>query len=120
MNALPPCPSSPNCVSSLSADPAQFIQPLIYSGTLLEAKARLISVLQSMPQIRIVVDCERYLHAECRSRLFSFVDDLEFLIEETKGIIHVRSASRIGYWDFGANRKRVEAIRSRFQALSSE
>ena len=55
---------------------------------------------------------EHYLHAEFTSRIFRFVDDVEFLLED--GIIHVRSASRVGRWDLGANRARIEDIRGRF------
>jgi len=40
-----------------------------------------------------------------------FVDDVEFLLDEKAGVIHVRSASRLGRSDFGVNRDRVETIR---------
>jgi len=43
-----------------------------------------------------------------------FVDDVEFFFPDT-AVIHMRSASRVGYSDFGANRKRLEKIRQRFQ-----
>jgi uncharacterized protein (DUF1499 family) len=57
-----------------------------------------------------------YLHAEMRSLLFRFVDDIEFFLVADKGLIHVRSASRAGYSDFGVNRKRVERIRTAFNS----
>ena len=53
---------------------------------------------------------EDYLRAHCRSRL-GFIDDLECWLFEDEGVIHVRSASRVGYYDFGVNRRRVEALR---------
>jgi len=56
-----------------------------------------------------------YLHVEFRSTLFRFVDDVEFVIDEPQGLIHIRSASRVGYSDLGANRKRMEKIRLAFQ-----
>jgi len=55
-----------------------------------------------------------YLHAEARSLLFRFVDDVEFLFDADKQVIHVRSASRTGYSDLGVNRRRVERIRRAF------
>ena len=55
-----------------------------------------------------------YLHAEFQSVLFKFVDDVEFVYEDASGMIHIRSASRVGYWDFGVNRRRVERIREEF------
>jgi len=56
-----------------------------------------------------------YLYAEYRTRLMRFVDDVEFVFDEKAGLIHVRSASRLGRRDFGVNRARVEALRSRIE-----
>jgi uncharacterized protein (DUF1499 family) len=64
-----------------------------------------------MPRTRIRRDESGYLHAECQSRLFRFTDDLELRLDAARGVIHVRSASRVGHSDLGANRKRVEALR---------
>lgn len=55
-----------------------------------------------------------YLHAEYRSKLFRFVDDVEFLFPPESNLIHVRSASRVGYSDMGVSRKRVAGLRARF------
>jgi uncharacterized protein (DUF1499 family) len=56
-----------------------------------------------------------YLHAEFKSRLMGFVDDVEFTYDEKAGVLHVRSASRLGRRDFDVNRKRVQALRSRIE-----
>jgi uncharacterized protein (DUF1499 family) len=53
-----------------------------------------------------------YLHAECASAVFGFVDDLELQLRASEGRIAVRSASRLGRSDLGVNRRRVEALRS--------
>jgi uncharacterized protein (DUF1499 family) len=53
---------------------------------------------------------ERYLHAICRSRRFGFVDDVELLYDVKAGLLHGRSASRVGYSDLGVNRRRLEAL----------
>ena len=55
-----------------------------------------------------------YIHAEFRSLVFQFVDDVEFYFPPEKSIIHVKSASRSGYYDFGVNRRRVERVRAAF------
>ncbi len=55
------------------------------------------------------------LKARFRSRWLRFVDDLELAVETQAGVIHVRSASRLGRRDFGVNRKRVEEIRSLYR-----
>jgi len=43
-----------------------------------------------------------------------YVDDVELRLDENKQLIHVRSASRVGHSDLGANRKRVARIRAAF------
>ncbi len=112
---LSPCPSSPNCVSSQSSDPKHAVEPLRYSGSRDDARQRMLAVLNSLKRVRIVQSENDYVHAEFRSRLFGFIDDVELYFAEEDGLIHVRSASRVGYSDLGANRKRVERIRRMFE-----
>jgi uncharacterized protein (DUF1499 family) len=77
---------------------------------------RLKAVLAGQKRTRIVAEQADYLHAECSSLVFGFVDDLEFQMDRLGRKIHVRSASRTGKYDFGVNRRRVEAIRQAFAA----
>ena len=67
--------------------------------------------VMQLPRTRIVVEGPGYLHAECRSAVFRFIDDLQLQMRKQEGIIAVRSASRLGHSDFGVNRKRVETLR---------
>ncbi len=114
-----PCSSSPNCVSSVEGTAQEhFVSPLRYRGTAEEAKARLLTILNAMSRTRITTDETRYLHVECTSLVFRFVDDVEFWFHEREPLIHVRSASRMGYSDFGGNRRRIEHIRTRFYSAS--
>ena len=73
---------------------------------------RLRGVVAAMPGATIVVDQPDYLYAEFQSRIWHFVDDVEFLLDEPAGVIEVRSASRLGRKDFGVNRARIESIRA--------
>ena len=91
------------------------VEPLLFEGGEKEAWAQLQSVVTAMPRIRVVKATEKYLHAECRSRFFRFVDDLEFKLDAIHKRIEVRSASRTGYFDFGVNRRRVDLIRRSFE-----
>ena len=114
-NRLSPCPDSPNCVNSQSTDPARFIQPLRYTGDLADARQKLIDLLKDSKRTRLIQVETDYIHVEFRSLIFNFVDDVEFYFPSGDRIIHVRSASRTGYYDFGVNRKRVERLRARFE-----
>jgi uncharacterized protein (DUF1499 family) len=109
---LAPCPSSPNCVSSQSGDPGHAVEPLRYTSSAPEAMARLRRIIGAMKRAKVVTESDTYLHVEFTSALFRFVDDVEFLNDEPNKMIHVRSASRLGYSDLGVNRKRVERIRA--------
>ena len=115
---LAPCPETPNCVSSQADKASQRVEALRYSGDAAAAQERLLTALKGMERVRIRHADANYIHAEFRSALFSFVDDVT-LHFATPGTIQVRSASRVGYSDFGVNRQRVEAIRSRFSATAA-
>lgn len=116
---LRPCPDSPNCVNSRANAPDHKIRPLVYSGDSAAGIEKLRQVLEQMAGTRVVTCRGDYLHAEVRSRVFGFVDDVEFLASPQEGVIHVRSAARVGYSDMGVNRKRVAQIRSRFEQLDN-
>ncbi len=112
---LSDCPATPNCVSSSAGDPEHRVDPLPYQGEASATVEAIAAALSGEPRTRIVTRDDGYLHAEATSRVFRFVDDVEFLADPAAGVIHVRSASRVGRSDLGVNRRRVERIR---QALA--
>lgn len=107
---LAPCPATPNCVSSDAVD-AHHIAPFVLEKSPDAAWADLVEVVGHYPRTEIVTRKDDYLHAECATAVFGFVDDVEFDLRATDGIIAVRSASRLGSSDLGVNRRRVEEIR---------
>ncbi len=111
---LSPCPDSPNCVSSQADNTGQQIQPFPFTADAARTLSALRSIVEQLPGVRVVETEPDYFRAEFTSRILRFVDDLEFLLDPEAQVIHVRSASRTGYWDFGANRKRVEQIRKTY------
>lgn len=110
---LKPCPDTPNCVSSQTTGKAA-LAPFAYRGSHQTAWLRLVKIVSALPRTKITQRTDHYLRAEATSRVFGFVDDIEFLLDENASVIHVRSASRLGYSDLGVNRQRVEQIRSLF------
>ncbi len=108
----PSPPSSPNCVSSLGDSENHAIGPYRYEKTLAEAKAVLKQIFGELSRTTLVQEKAVSLHYEVRSFLFRFVDDVEFLFDDGTKTIHFRSASRMGYSDFGVNRRRMEEVRS--------
>lgn len=114
---LSPCPDMPNCVCSQHpADLDHHIAPLSTGGDPAAAWARLQAVLQDTPRVEILKREPAYLQARFKTAIFRFEDDVEFVLDTDEGVIHVRSASRLGHSDLGKNRKRVEALREKLGA----
>lgn len=110
---LAPCKRSPNCVSS-QADPADrehYIAPIAFPGSMQSLRA----AIAELPLATIVAAEGEYLHAEFRTPILRFVDDVELL--KAGDLLHVRSASRLGRRDFKANRRRVEQLRALIRSL---
>ena len=110
---FPPCPDTPNCVSSLAMDPAKKVEPFPLRGDTSRSLELLTGVIRSMPRTTIVSTSADRIEAEFRS-LLGFVDDILFVVNSDEDVIHVRSASRKGSWDLGVNRRRVERIRRKY------
>ncbi len=113
---LAPCESA--CVSSLSREPGHRVEPFTYQGRREDARQTLLRVIRNTPDAKIVSEAGDYIHVEFTSPLMRFVDDVEFLFPKVERIVHVRSASRVGYFDFSANRERVERLRLAFFVLN--
>jgi len=114
---LASCGRRLNCVSS-QADPAdaqRYVAPIPFKGGAPEAMAAARRAVESMARARVARAEGNYLHAEFRSQSMGFVDDVELTFDPAAGVLHVRSASRLGRRDFGVNRERVEALRARLR-----
>ena len=115
---LSPCPKTPNCVISQGEDSKHGIGPLVYSGDLKTAREALLKVLSVAPRTVVVEETDNYIRAESTSRVFHFVDDVEFYFPSDEQVIHVRSAARVGESDLGVNRRRIEQIRLSLKDLN--
>ena len=115
---LKPCPKTRNCVSSYDKGNLRYIEPFRYKCRRGQARNALIEIITSMKRTEIVTSEADYIHAAFKSLVFRFKDDVEFLFEDDRKVIHVRSASRVGYSDLGVNRRRVEEIRRKFLEMS--
>ncbi len=110
------CPKSPNCVSSQAKGGQHAIVPFRLAGDPATSWSLIRDMIAAMPRWSIVTVTDSYIHVECKSRIFRFVDDLELYYNSSNNIISIRSASRLGYSDFGVNRRRVERLRTQLRA----
>ena len=119
-NQLAEVPDSPNCVSTQTASSQHRMSPMSFPPGLADVTACLQRIVEAMPGATVVRAEEGYLYVEFRSRIFRFVDDVEFAVDRTAGEVHFRSASRTGHTDFGVNRKRMEQITSEFERIAQQ
>ncbi len=105
-----PLAATPNGVSTQSSNPGQQMEPIPFTGSNTEEMQRLVAAVKSMPGSKIVEQDSHYLRAEFTSRIFRFVDDVEFFIDDKEKVVQFRSASRIGYSDMGVNRRRMNLL----------
>ena len=109
------CPDTPNCVSSLAKNPKYRVEPFKLKKNTKASWNIVRTTVASLPRTKIVSADNSDIHAECKSMIFRFVDDLTLHLIPSKGTIDIRSASRIGYSDLGVNRRRIETLRKKLQ-----
>lgn len=119
---LAPCSSAPHCVNSQANDERHGIAPMRYTGSPTAAREKLTRVLKRMESrgYQVVVSEGDYIYATYTTGLMGYVDDIEFVFSQREpGVIHVRSSSRIGYADGGANRNHIEEVRTAYTVAKS-
>lgn len=117
---LEPCPPTPNCVSTQAEESAKRMEPIPYRGTAREARATLLDLLAELPRVRVLTAEENLIRTEFTTPIFRFKDDVIFLLDPEAGVIHFRSASRIGRSDLGKNRRRMEKLTRHFLRADAE
>lgn len=118
IKSLEACPDKPNCaitIKEFTKRDSQYIEPLtIKSSDLAAVKSTLITLLKADSKFEIQKQDEKYIKTTFTSSLFKFVDDVEFILmkneEKNHILLHARSASQTGYYDFDANKKRIKSI----------
>ena len=110
---LKPCPNKPNCVcSEYTGDIKHYIEPLrLSTHQLSKAISYIKSSVQSL-EGKVETEDNNYLAATFSSSFFGFIDDVEFRVDNENQLIHIRSAARLGYSDFGINNKRVNNLKT--------
>jgi len=109
------CPETPNCVCSeeIGSSAEHAIEPFAVPASEaapLDRLARIVSDQGGTLESRT----DNYLYATFRTPLFRYIDDVECRWDRQARVIHIRSASRVGRSDMGANRSRVESLREAF------
>lgn len=104
------CPASPNCVCTQASRSEQRMPAIAFTGTAAAAIEIIAEDIAHWPCTQIVSHKSNYLHLTVRTKLFRFVDDVEFWADDETHLLHFRSASRLGYSDLGVNRRRMKKL----------
>lgn len=112
---LAPCPDRPNCVSTEADEPSRRMEPIPFSGSAEFALRRLEEVVAEMAGGEVKGRDGNHLRCEFTTPVLRFVDDVDLVVDDAAGVVRFRSASRLGHWDLGANRRRMEELRRRFE-----
>ncbi|MFT5819440.1 MAG: hypothetical protein ACI8ZM_000664 [Crocinitomix sp.] len=107
---LKPCPNSPNCVSTVETKARKRMNPLHFKGDQEASKAKLKEIILIIEGASLIVEDSTYLLFEFSTSVGKYIDDVAFYFEQSTQLIHFRSASRKGYGDFGANKRRMKKI----------
>lgn len=105
------CPDKPNCACSYDTD-SHAVEPLIFTDAKQAQWQSLLDAMGSLPGWKLKTKDGAYAHFESRTPLMNYVDDIEVLWQPDAGLVQIRSASRLGHSDLGANAKRVEMLRA--------
>jgi len=97
-----PCPDTPNCV----------IHSVEYDMPQSETYSIVIEALKKMDPHQHSANRETFrVDAVFRIPVFGFKDDVKISVEkkdESKSVLHIKSASRVGHGDLGVNSWRVK------------
>ena len=111
---LRPCPGTPNCVSSEGSDESKSIAAFTFESNADQAWQKLQDAIEKSGGVIAYID-KTHIQASYTTRIFRFVDDMEFRLVADQKMIHVRSGSRVGKSDLGVNRRNVEKLRLLFK-----
>ncbi|MBN9656111.1 DUF1499 domain-containing protein [Halobacillus sp. GSS1] len=117
---LSECPTSPNCVSTQTNQEEKKMDALVFSKDLETTKSLIKEILSERQRTTIETENENYIHAVVESKWIKFKDDVEFYFDQKEEVVHFRSASRVGYSDFGVNKKRMAAISEHYESMKRE
>ena len=85
----------------------------IYKLSAKDAMEKIKKIILGLPRTKLIKETDQFLHIEFKTAILRFIDDVEIVINDAEKVIHLRSASRLGYWDLGANRRRIEKIKKK-------
>lgn len=108
MQQLPECGALPNCVNTQSGTGLQASEPLMANAAQWE---KLKAWIARQEGWEILIDNGYFIQAVVKTPVMGFRDDVQLLFLPDLQLIHVRSSSRLGISDLGANARRIETLR---------
>ncbi|RHB50121.1 DUF1499 domain-containing protein [Exiguobacterium sp. AM39-5BH] len=115
--SLKPLSGSPNAVSTETSIEALRMEPLLYGRDRVHSIETIKMVMGQLPRTELVEETRDMLHYVVSTKVMRFKDDVEFRFDDETRQIEFRSASRLGHYDFGVNRNRMQDVSERYRRL---
>lgn len=112
---LKPLSHKPNAVSTQADKPSQWVEPWPIKSDRDQTLAAIANAVASYGGGQLQQQADYYLYYVFVTPKMRFRDDVEFYIDAQQGLVHFRSASRVGYSDLGLNNARYQALRTLYQ-----
>ena len=110
-------PATPNAIGSQATDATKLVDPLPFRGNIIESREKLKVAAYNFGFVELMQEDENYLYFVFKTKGLKFKDDVEFYLDESNDLIHIRSSSRAGISDMGVNLKRYKSIKQKYEAL---
>lgn len=110
------CPDSPNCICTMDVQHPAPLAALPFKGDMAETIAHIKKTAAAMEGSALQKEENNYLHFTYTTHTMKFIDDVEFLLDPAMRVVHFRSASRVGYYDLGTNKRRMKAFSTSYNA----
>ena len=75
-----------------------------------ESFKKTAKAIANTPRTKIIEQTDSFIHAEAKTKWRRYTDDLLVKALPEKGLIQIRSESRVGIGDNGINKKRVDEL----------
>jgi len=95
------------------------LKPIEIEDNVKNVQSKIIKILNSKPRMKIINENIGFIHAIDVTPFLRFYDDIAIKLFEENGktIVWMQSQSRLGYYDFQVNEKRIQELHKIFSLI---
>tara|TARA_Y100000814_G_scaffold107876_1_gene76202 strand:- start:81 stop:542 length:462 start_codon:yes stop_codon:yes gene_type:complete len=95
------------------------LKPIELEYSIEHVQKEIIKIIETNPRMKIINYSSGFIHATDFTPFFRFYDDVAIKIfeENDKAVVWLQSQSRLGYYDFQVNEKRIQKLHQIISSL---